>query len=81
MHFSSGYSSVKDKPHSIWPCTAVTPKNEIAFGSRPALACGELLCLGFKSLQTEDYGGGKHEVGLGIAILWDEVRVAFPFSK
>lgn len=32
---------------------------EITFRSRPALACGELLFLGFKSLQTEDYGDGK----------------------
>jgi len=26
--FSSGNSDVKDKPHSRWPCTAVTPQNE-----------------------------------------------------
>ena len=28
MHFSSGNSNVEEKPHSRWPCTAVTPQNE-----------------------------------------------------
>ena len=28
VHFSGGNSKVKDKPRSIWPCTAVTPWNE-----------------------------------------------------
>ena len=27
MHFSSGDSNVNDKPHSGWPHTAVTPRN------------------------------------------------------
>ena len=29
MCFSSGDSSVKDEPRSGWPCTAVTPRNEV----------------------------------------------------
>jgi len=28
LRFSSGDSNVKDKPHSGWLCTAVTPQNE-----------------------------------------------------
>lgn len=28
VHSSSSTYDVKDKPHSGWPCTAVTPENE-----------------------------------------------------
>lgn len=54
---------------------------EIASRSRPALACNELLRLGFKSLQTQDYGGGKYWGGLGTAVLVAAGSVAFPFSR
>lgn len=54
---------------------------EIAFRSRPALACGELLFLEFKSLQTEDYGDGKYWVGLGIVVLTAEGSMAFHFRR
>ena len=33
--FNSGYSDMKDKPCSRWPCTGVTPWNEVSQSAHP----------------------------------------------
>ena len=50
LHFSSGDSGVKDKPHSRWPHTAVTLQNEASQSAHPCKlanggGCAEKQCL------------------------------------
>ena len=59
-HFSRGDSDVKDKQHSGWPCTAVTPWNEerldqlIRTNRRITTTelCTEQLNIGYNALET-----------------------------